>query len=100
MENVLRGEWGFEGCVMTDWVTQGLSAVEGHKYPMANAPGAIAAGNDLMMPGGRIDLDDLLRAMKEEVKGYRVSREDLETCAAHVIRLVRYIEKEKGGKGI
>ena len=100
MVDVLREEWGFEGCVMTDWVTQGLSAVEGHKYPMANAPGAIAAGNDLMMPGGRIDLDDLLRAMKEEVKGYRVSREDLETCAAHVIRLVRYIEKEKGGKGI
>lgn len=90
MENVLRREWGFEGCVMTDWVTQNLAAVEGHKYPMANAPGAIAAGNDLMMPGSRTDWEDLLKAMHEEVKGYRVGREDLETCAARVIRLVQH----------
>ena len=90
MENVLRKEWGFAGCVMTDWVTQNLAAVEGHKYPMANAPGAIAAGNDLMMPGSRTDLEDLLKAMHEEVKGYRVGREDLETCAARVIRLVQH----------
>lgn len=95
MEGVLRGEWGFEGCVMSDWVTQGLSAVEEKKYPMANAPGAIAAGNDLMMPGSRQDLDDLLKAMKEEVRGYRVSRGDLESCAAHVIRLAHYVEDKK-----
>ena len=41
IEDVLRGEWGFEGLVMTDWGAG----------PRAGAPAVMYAGNDLIMPG-------------------------------------------------
>lgn len=39
--SILRGEWGFEGLVCTDWESSAPAADSMH------------AGNDLMMPGGR-----------------------------------------------
>ena len=94
LEVVLRQEWGFDGVVMSDWVTQGLSDKIDSKYPRANPVGAIAAGNDLMMPGGKLDVEDILTALTEEVKGYRVTREQLETSAGRIIELIMKIKRE------
>ena len=93
LEVVLRQEWGFDGVVMSDWVTQGLSDKIDSKYPRANAVGAIAAGNDLMMPGGKLDIADVLAALTEEVKGYRVTREQLETSAGRIITLIKKMKR-------
>ena len=93
MEVVLRQEWGFDGVVMSDWVTQGLSDKIDSKYPRANPVGAIAAGNDLMMPGGKLDIADVLAALTEEVKGYRVTREQLETSAGRIITLIKRMKR-------
>lgn len=42
LEDILRGEWGFDGLVETDWGGSG-----GYTIPMA-----MHTGNDLIMPGG------------------------------------------------
>lgn len=73
---VLRCEWGYEGLVMSDWGSTG----EG-KGEHALAPGA---GNDLIMPGGEDVVKELIVALNEG----RISREELEWCAWHVLDLI------------
>lgn len=51
-----RGEWGFDGLIMTDWYTTVQS-------PDCSASGCIRAGNDLIMPGTPGDLEDLRAAL-------------------------------------
>ena len=87
LETLLREEWNFKGVVMSDWVIQGVAGGTQHKYPAANAAGAIQAGNDIMMPGGKTDHADLMQALKETHKGYKVTHEDLLCCAKRVVRL-------------
>lgn len=43
LTNILRGEWGFSGMVMTDWGQEGSFV------------GAVKAQNDLFMPTGSVD---------------------------------------------
>ena len=72
-----RDEWGFAGMVMTDWTT---TAPHGGSTP----EGCILAGNDLIMPGLPSDFKGLQAALAEG----RLTRTDLEVCAARVLRLV------------
>lgn len=51
--DVLRGEWGFEGFVMTDW------------WAEENGARQIAAGNDLLMPGTERQYDEIVAAVKD-----------------------------------
>lgn len=88
METVLRDEWGFGGIVMSDWVSGNLNNPD-NKYPGAIASGTIKAGNDLMMPGGPHDHQDLLQALEDQDAVYPLCRTDLERCAARVIMLAR-----------
>lgn len=86
METILRQEFGYQGVAMSDWVTPGVG-VDGHKYPYACAHGSIKAGNDLMMPGGKLDHVNLMAALADETNPYHITRENLERCAARVIAL-------------
>ena len=70
---VLRNEWGFEGVVMTDW----FSTNKGQ----ASTALAIAAGNDLIMPGGGSFKKDILAGLKDG----RLTRDDLRRCCANVV---------------
>lgn len=58
IEGVLKGEWGYKGLVMTDW----FATSRGH----ANNEATIAAGTDLIMPGGAT-YRKILRASKWEI---------------------------------
>lgn len=53
LEDVLRGEWGYEGFVMTDWWAQ------------ENGVRQQLASNDLLMPGTQRQYDEVLDGIKD-----------------------------------
>lgn len=89
IQQVLRGEWGFEGMVMSDWVTPGIPTGPAQKYPYACASGSIKAGNDIMMPGGAKDHEDLMEAVSNPEHPYHITRENLKECAYRVAAMAR-----------
>ncbi len=86
METVLRGEWGYGGLIMTDWVV-GMMNAKG-RYRMAKSAPTLAAGNDLFMPGSESDYKLALAALKGTDKEFTLTRGEAESCAAHVIDAV------------
>ncbi len=52
LTDILRGEWGFEGFVMTDW----WGEMDGARQ--------IAAGNDLLMPGTQHQYDEIVAGIQ------------------------------------
>ena len=80
----LRNEWGFDGVVMTDWMSTGKGKAD-------NAL-AMKAGNDLIMPGGKYYKKDMM----EGLKAGRCTEEDIRRCCANVIKSVfdSQIQKE------
>ena len=83
-EDVLRGEWGFKGIVMTDWVIGGAFN-KNAAYPAPEAWKVAAAGGDLFMPGSRADQDNVKKALEEG----RLSRSILEKNASRVLAMIR-----------
>ncbi len=71
LTDVLRGEWGYENIVVSDWGAIN-DRVEGVK-----------AGNDLEMPGNK-GMND--RNIVKAVNEGRLSMEDLDTCAYRMIK--------------
>lgn len=86
---VLREEWGYEGMVMSDWVTTGFGGETKKKYPYACASGSVKGGNDIFMPGTILDHKDILEALNSDEAEYPLTRENLLECAAHVVSSVR-----------
>ncbi len=82
---LLREEWGFKGLVMTDWYS-GFPSVEiiraGNQSNDVSAQ--IRSGNDLIMPGSKIQLEAAL----EDVKSGKLSKKDLDFAVRNVLRLV------------
>ena len=71
---VARGEWGFDGLVMTDWYATGKG--------LGSHVKAIEAGNDLLMPGGKKAARELKKALEEGI----LEEEDLKRCAGRVLQ--------------
>lgn len=78
--HILREEWGYEGVVVTDW---------GDMDIVVDGGDAIAAGNDIVMPGGPPVIAQILKAYEEE----RIGRHELERS---VSRLLKVLEQIKG----
>lgn len=57
VKQILKKEWGFDGVVMTDWLSTGEDRA-------AHAE-SIASGVDLIMPGGKAVWKELKKAVKE-----------------------------------
>ena len=83
--DILRGEWGFDGFVVTDWEGDTGLAVE-----------CLQAGNDVLMPGfpGMVDW------VYKRTQDGTLSRKTLEDCAARLLKVVmnsaameRYLNK-------
>lgn len=74
INGILRGEWGFDGLVMTDWWTSGEQYLE------------IKAGNDLKMANGFPD------RVKEAYDKGAITREEIYAAAKNVLNLVLRME--------
>ncbi len=89
---IARDEWGFAGIVMTDWGTTGSLAAGGEtfKYDFATSAGCIKAGNDLIMPGSQIDVDNIIAAVgaKEGEVPCAITLADLQACAKRMIKII------------
>jgi beta-glucosidase len=72
LTEVLRNEWGYEGLVMTDWTEKRNTAAQ------------ILAGCDLMEPGKKSQIRDLVRKVR---KG-ELAESDLDICVRRVLELV------------
>lgn len=70
LTDILRGEWGFDGLVVTDWWNHGNHYKE------------VKAGNDVKMPCG--NTDNLLEAYKEG----KLSKEEIRLCAKRVLEMI------------
>ena len=86
LRTVVRGEWGYDGLIMTDWV---VSAIVGKgKYRGAKSAPTIKAGNDVLMPGGPADFKAALKALQGKDKDFSLTRDEIIYCAEHVVDMV------------
>ena len=86
LTDILRREWGFDGIVMTDWGTTGVpGSNQGQKYDCCYASDCIRAGNDLIMPGSKRDLDYLLA----DLGNGKLDPEDVRRCGGNILKLLR-----------
>ncbi len=74
---VARGEWGFDGVIMSDWNT---TVPEDGSVPWKCA----AAGNDLIMPGNPEDDNDIRKAYQQG----NLSEEQIRSCAGRILAMV------------
>ncbi len=72
LTDLLRGEWGWDGLVMTDW----WAAEDGARQ--------VAAGNDLQMPGTQHQFDAILKGAKDG----SLSMEALDRSVENVLNLL------------
>lgn len=73
---VLRNEWRFDGVVMTDWFSTSKGS--------GDTALCMAAGNDLIMPGGNGFKKEILTGLKKGT----VKEEDLKRCCANVVKAI------------
>ncbi len=82
LTEVLRGEWGFDGMVVTDWGALN-DRIEGYK-----------AGCDLNMPGGA---KFMAKAALEAVKNGTLEEKDIDAAVERILRLAFCSQKVKKG---
>lgn len=84
LTDILRGEWGYDGVVMTDWTSRRHTAAQ------------IYAGNDLLEPGEDIQVQDIMDA----VQNGTLAEEDLDTAVRRVLGLVFKISDTEHGTSV
>lgn len=80
LTDITRGEWGFQGLVMTDW------------YGGKDAAAQVHAGNDLLMPGRRNQYDDIVNG----VNNGTLPIADVDICVRRVLELIVRSPRFKG----
>lgn len=79
LTSIPRGEWGFDGMVMTDWGAGGRASVDGMMH----------AGNDLVMPGRTQDrMIDALAGTPSNALDSTLVRGDIQKCVAEVLTMI------------
>lgn len=76
--HILREEWGFEGVVVTDW---------GDMDIVVDGADAVAAGNDVIMPGGPPVIRQILQGMEKGT----ITRKDMVKAVKHLMNMTSHI---------
>ncbi len=79
LTDVLRGDWGFEGLVMTDW------------FGGQDAVAQVSAGNDLLEPGTKKQWNALIEGYEEGT----LSEAVIDRAAGRILRLILGSNKMK-----
>ena len=82
LTDILRGEWGFEGAVMTDW---------GGGYDNAQI---VRSGNEMIQPGSDARFNSVLNSIKDG----SLSMADVDRAVERILQLVVKTPKFKGYK--
>lgn len=72
LTDVLRGEWGYDGLVMTDWFAGTNPAVQ------------LKAGNDLLMPG----MDERTALLKVSLASGEMSEAELDINVTRIVKMI------------
>ena len=81
--DVLRSEFGYEGIVMTDWITVGYENEKDCLYPNSDASQVCMAGGDLFMPGAQYDYDRIKAGLEDGT----VTEQQLRVNATRVLHM-------------
>lgn len=80
--DILRKEWGFQGVVVTDW---------GDMDIVVDGADAIAAGNDIIMPGGPPVIQQIRKGYEEN----RITKEMLECAVQNLLFMLQKRNKDE-----
>lgn len=72
LTEVLRGDWEYEGMVVSDW------------FGKRNTTAQIHAGNDLLMPGESAQIEEIV----DGVKSGSLKEEELDICVERVLKYI------------
>lgn len=89
IENILRCEWGYQGIVMTDWLVAEEAMSKNAQYPAAKAGKIAAAGGDLVMPGGKNNVADILKRLETG----ELDRKQLQINVTRVYRMAKKLQR-------
>lgn len=78
--HILREEWGYKGVVVTDW---------GDMDIVVDGGDALAAGNDIIMPGG----PPVIKQIREAYETGRIGRKELERSVSRLLRNLDFLAK-------
>lgn len=81
--HILRDEWGYQGVVITDW---------GDMDVVVDGADAVAAGNDVVMPGGPPVIAQILKGYEQG----RVTRNDMERAVARLLTMTARCAAKQG----
>ena len=87
--DILRAEFGYQGIVMTDWVSP-ITGDARSAHRDSQAQYVAAAGGDLFMPGNKGDYDNLLQGIDSGA----VTLEQVKINASRVVRMARALTQE------
>ncbi len=80
LTDILRGDWGYKGLVMTDW------------YGGDDGAAQIAAGNDMLQPGTDLQYEQIMAAIADG----SLTEAELDVCVRRCLELVLRSPKMKG----
>jgi len=87
---ILRGEWGFEGIVMTDWWASMNDPVEGGESSRQNTAAMVRAQNDLYMvvPNYGAETNAMGDNTLEALAAGKLTRGELQRSALNILRFL------------
>jgi beta-glucosidase len=84
LNDVLRGEWGYTGTLVTDWDNVGRMVWEQHIYPdyVQAAAAAVKAGNDMVMT-----TPQFFEGAQEAVRLGLITQAEIDSAVARILTL-------------